>query len=142
MACYVALSLLCHAVLCCAIQLFWTVQCHASKILAVKTCMCCCHSDLFLKQEKTCILYNNKVGTKGFSLQRQSLPSLTLRLSQPSTPIRYSCCLLLLMDCLHACLILTVFLRAEGGISYQTRSESGHGACIYSLILARAWSLL
>jgi hypothetical protein len=39
------------------------------------------------------------------TLQKLSLPSLTLCLSQPSAPVQKGCSLLLLMGCLQACLI-------------------------------------
>jgi hypothetical protein len=69
--------------------------------------------------------------------------SLTLYLSQSSTPIQNSCGLLLLMGLNHACLIPTVLLRLWVGWHFlQVMGREGaHCTCGYYFNMGKSQSL-
>jgi hypothetical protein len=106
---------------------FHPVQCQRFKVSAVNTCTSCCHSDLFLKQEKHVLFHQT------------SLPSLTLCLGQPSRPVQNCHGLIILTGCLNACLIPTTdknaFLRY---CSIPLRWKVGGGGHI-PCICAQLW---
>ncbi len=102
---------------------------------------CLLSQGFILETKKACtFLSDYMVGTKTMSLQKLSLPSLTLCPSLPSTPVHNSCGLLLLMGCLHYCLTPSADWEACIGWPPSHPGSGGRGTFSISVHLWPTWA--